>query len=137
VTRYLKKGGSLFLVMDEDYWSTLEDANVNDILKPFGIQFGKESPDSAIGGYTKAGLVTEKSLKITYEKGRIIRGGKPFCFSNHSEEYSFGVFKKLKNGGKIVVMGDGMTSLYMTNWKGVNDYQCAEFMHDVFKWLLK
>jgi hypothetical protein len=137
ITQYLKKGGSLFLVMDEDYCSTLEDADVNDILKPFGIQFGKESPDSAVGGYTKAGLVTEKSLKITYEKGRIIGGGKPFCFNNQSEEYSFGVFKKLKNGGKIVVMGDGMTSLYMTSWKGVNDYQCAEFMHDVFKWLLK
>ena len=136
ITQYLKKGGSLFVVMDEDYWSTLEDANINDILKPFGIQFGKESPDSAVRGYTKAGLVTEKSLKITYEKGRIIRGGKPFCFNNQSEEYPFGVFKNLKNGGKIVVMGDGMTSLYMTSWKAVNDYQCAEFMHDVLKWLL-
>jgi hypothetical protein len=136
IAQYLKKGGSLFLVMDEDYWSTLEDANVNDIIKPFGIQFGKESPDSAVGGYTKAGLITEKSLRITYQQGRTIKGGTPFCFSNQSEEYPFGVFKKLKNGGKIIVMGDGMTPLYMTSWKGVNDYQCAEFMHDVLKWLL-
>jgi len=136
ITQYLSNGGSLFLVMDEDYWSTLEDANANDIISPFGIQFGKESPDSAVGGYTKAGLITEKSLKMTYQKGRTIEGGTPFCFNKQSEEYSFGVFKKLKNGGKIVVMGDGMTSLYMTSWKGVDDYQCAEFMHDVFKWLL-
>jgi hypothetical protein len=136
ITQYLNKGGSLFLVMDEDYWSTLEDANVNDIIRPFGIQFGKESPDSAVGGYTKAGLITEKSLKITYQQGRTVKGGTPFCFNNQSEEYPFGVFKKLRNGGKIMVMGDGMTSLYMTSWKGVNDYQCAEFMHDVFKWLL-
>jgi len=42
----------------------------------------------------------------------------------------------LKKGGKIIVMGDGMVSLYMTGWKGVNDYQCSEFMHDAFKWLL-
>jgi hypothetical protein len=137
ITQYLNNGGSLFLVMDEDYWSTLEAANVNDIIKPFGIQLGKESPDSAVGGYTKAGLITEKSLKITYQTGRTITGGTPFCFSNQSEEYPFGVFKKLKSGGKIIVMGDGMTSLYMTSWKGVNDYQCAEFMHDVFKWLLQ
>jgi len=137
ITQYLNKGGSLFLVMDEDYWSTLEDANVNDMVRPFGVQFGKESPDSAVGGYTKAGLITEKSLKITYEKGRIISGGKPFCFNNQNQEYPFGVFKKLKNGGKMIVMGDGMTSLYMTSWKGVNDYQCAEFMHEVFKWLLR
>jgi len=41
-----------------------------------------------------------------------------------------------KNGGRVIVMGDGMVSLYMTSWKGVDDYQCAEFMHDVFRWLL-
>jgi len=136
ITHYLNNGGSLFLVMDEDYWSTLENANVNDILSPFGIQFGKLSPDSSLGGYTKAGLITEKSLIITYHSGRIIRGGTPFCFSNQSEEYPFGTFRKLKNEGKIIVMGDGMVSLYMTSWQGVNDYQCGEFMHDVLKWLL-
>jgi hypothetical protein len=136
ITDYLNNGGSLFLVMDEDYWSTLEDANANDIISPFGILFGKVSPDSGVGGYTRAGLITQKALKITYQQGRTIKGGTPFCFSSQSEEYPFGVFKKLKSGGKIIVMGDGMTSLYMTSWKGVNDYQCAEFMHDVFKWLL-
>jgi hypothetical protein len=136
ITRYLNNGGSLFLVMDEDYWSTLENANANDIISPFGIQFGKESPDSAVGGYTKAGLITEQSLKITYQQGRTIKGGTPFCFNNQSEEYPFGVFTTLKNGGNIIVMGDGMISLYMTSWKGVNDYQCVDFMHDVFKWLL-
>jgi hypothetical protein len=31
----------------------------------------------------------------------------------------------------------GAISLYMTGWKGVNDYQCLEFMHDAFRWLLK
>ena len=136
ITEYLQNAGSLFLVMDEDYWSTLDDANVNDIIKPFDIQFGKQSPDTTLGGITKAGLITEKPLKITYYGGRIIDGGIPFCF-NKNEEYSFGVYKSLKNGGKIIVMGDGMTSLYMTSWKGVNDFQCAEFMHDAFKWLLE
>jgi hypothetical protein len=136
IVEYLKNGGSLFLVMDEDYWSTLKDANVNDIIKPFDIQFSNQSPDTVLGGVTKAGLITEKSLKITYSGGRIINGGSPFCFSSAIEKYPFGVYKNLKNGGKIIVMGDGMTSLYMTSWKGVNDFQCSEFMHDVFKWLL-
>jgi hypothetical protein len=136
IIEYLKKGGSLFLVMDEDFWSTLKDANVNDIIKPFDIQFGKQSPDTTLGGITKEGLITEKPLKITYYGGRIINGGTPFCF-NKNGEYPFGVFKSLTNGGKIIVMGDGMTSLYMTSWNGVNDFQCAEFMHDVFKWLLE
>ena len=136
ITDYLRNGGSLFLVMDEDFWSTLKDANVNDILKPFDIQFGEQSPDTTLGGITKAGIITEKPLKITYYGGRIINGGTPFCF-NINGEYPFGVYESLKDGGKMIVMGDGMTSLYMTSWKGVNDFQCAEFMHDAFKWLLK
>lgn len=136
ITRYLQKGGSLFLVMDEDYWSTLEQTNVNDLIKPFGIQYGRQSPDTLNGGYTKAGFITTKSLKITCSGGRIVKGGTPFCFNNQSKEYPFGAFMSLKNGGKIIVMGDGMVSLYMTSWKGVNDYQCSEFMHDTFNWLL-
>ena len=137
ITQYLNNGGSLFLVMDEDYWSTLENTNVNDIIKPFDIQFGNQSPDTALGGITKAGLITEKALKITYLGGRIIKGGNPFCFSSAKEKYPFGVYKNLKNGGKIIVMGDGMTSLYMTSWQGVTGFQCSEFMYEVFKWLLK
>ena len=135
ITGYLKNGGSLFLVMDEDFWSTLKNTNVNDIIKPFGIQFGEQSPDTTLGGITKAGIITEKPLMITYYSGRIIKGGTPFCF-NKNGKYPFGVYESLKNGGKIIGMGDGMTSLYMTSWKGVNDFQCAEFMHDAFKWLL-
>ena len=29
-------------------------------------------------------------------------------------------------------MGDGMVSLYMTSWEGVQDYQCQEFMQLCF-----
>ncbi len=136
IENYLNHGGSLFLVMDEDHWSTLKDANVNDIIKSFGIQFGEQSADTILGGITKVGLITKKPLKITYYGGRVIKGGTPFCF-NKNGQYPFGVYKVLKNGGRIIVMGDGMTSLYMTSWKGENDFQCAEFMHDVLKWLLE
>ena len=136
ITEYIKNGGSLFLVMEEDYWTSLEDANVNDLIKPFDIQFGEQSSDTTLGGITKAGIITEKSLKISYYYGRVITGGTPFCFSKQNEKYKFGVYKKLNSGGKLIVMGDGMTSLYMTSWQGVNDFQCAEFMHDAFKWLL-
>lgn len=136
ITKYLKNGGSLFLVMEEDYWTSLEDANVNDLIKPFDIQFGEQSSDTTLGGITKAGIITEKPLKISYYYGRVITGGTPFCFSKQNEKYKFGVFKKLKSGGKLIVMGDGMVSLYMTSWKGINDFQCSEFMHDTFKWLL-
>ena len=41
------------------------------------------------------------------------------------------------NGGRIIVMGDGMVSLYMTSREGVQDYQCQELMQATFRWLLK
>ena len=136
ITKYLKNGGSLFLVMEEDYWTSLEDANVNDLIKPFDIQFGEQSSDTTLGGITKAGIITEKPLNISYYYGRVITGGTPFCFSKQNEKYKFGVYKKLNSGGKLIVMGDGMVSLYMTSWEDINDFQCTEFMHDTFKWLL-
>ena len=137
ISKYIASGGSLFLVMDQDMWSTLEQTNVNELIRPFGVQFGGESPDSQAGGHTKAGPVTDKNLKISYHGARTVTGGTPFCFNDRSDANPFGTFKEVENGGKIVVMGDGMVSLYMTSWEGVQDYQCQEFMQDVFRWLLK
>jgi hypothetical protein len=136
VSKYIAGGGSMFMVMDQDMWSTLEQVNANDLIRPFGLQFGGESPDSLAGGHTKAGLITDKGLKISYHGARTVTGGTPFCFNDRSDANPFGAFSELQNGGKIVVMGDGMVSLYMTSWEGVQDYQCQEFMQDVFRWLL-
>jgi hypothetical protein len=137
ISKYIASGGSLFLVMDQNVWSTLEQTNVNDLIRPFGLQFGAESPDSLAGGHTKAGLITDKRLKISYHGARTVTGGTPFCFNDRSDADPFGTFLEVKNGGKIVVMGDGMVSLYMTSWEDVQDYQCQEFMQAVFRWLLK
>jgi hypothetical protein len=137
ITKYITGGGSLFLVMDQDMWSTLDQTNVNDLIRPFGIQFGGEGPDSQAGGHTKAGPITDKRLKISYHGARTVSGGTPFCFNDRSDANPFGTFKEVENGGKVIVMGDGMVSLYMTSWEGVQDYQCQEFMQAVFRWLLK
>ncbi len=137
IQQYVQKGGSLFLVIEQDYWATLAQVNANDIVSPFGIVFKNDSPVKQSGGYTKASSVTDKRFSIPYHGARIVEGGTPFCFSNHTNDYPFGIYKKLKNGGKIIAMGDGMVSLYMTSWEGVNNYQCSEFMHDAFAWLLK
>jgi hypothetical protein len=137
INDYLKKGGALFLAMDANYWSTLDQTGVNDIVSPAGLIFEGDSPDTLSGGYTKPTAITDKKLKVTFHGGRIVKGGTPFCFTNQSEAYPFGTYTQLPNGGKIVAMGDGMASLYMTSWKDVNDYQCSEFMHEVFAWLLE
>jgi hypothetical protein len=137
ISKYVGAGGALFLVMDQDMWSTLEQTNVNDIIRPFGVQFGEEGPDSQAGGHTNAGLITGKRLKISYHGARTVTGGTPFAFNDRSDAHPFGTFKEVDKGGKIIVMGDGMVSLYMTSWEGVQDYQCQQFMQDAFRWLLK
>lgn len=134
---YLRKGGNLFFVMDADYWSTLEQVNANEILSISDLKFGATTSDTISGGYTKPTPLTNKKFKVTYHGGRSVAGGTPFCYNNQTDAYSFGSFSKLKKGGKIVAMGDGMVSLYMTSWKDVTDYQCQEFMQEVFGWLLK
>lgn len=137
IQQFLNKGGSLFLVMDADYWSTLEQTKVNDIVSPYNIKFGSDSPDKSTGGHTKAGVIAQKKLSIPYHGARLVEGGTPFAFSNQSDDYAFGTFTELKGGGKIIAMGDGMVSLYMTAWEGVTNYQCSEFMGDAMAWLLK
>ena len=72
ISKHIASGGSLFLVMDQNMWSTLEQTNVNDLIRPFGIQFGDEGPDSLAGGHTKAGPITEKRLKISYHGARTV-----------------------------------------------------------------
>jgi hypothetical protein len=136
VRAFLSRGGSLFLVMEVNDWASLEQVNVNDLIRPFGIQFGADSPDALVGGRTREGLITEQALKIPYHGGRIVTGGTPFSFSVGPEPVVFGTFAKLDGGGRLVVMGDGMASLYMNSWQGVDDYQTEAFMHDVVEWLL-
>ncbi len=136
INYYLEKGGSLFLVMEVDYWSTLEQSNVNDLIEPFGLKFGDQIDDPTSGGHTKAGNITRKALKIPFHGGRIIEGGIPFCYSDHNNENVFGVSKELKSGGKIIAMGEAMVSLFMTSWNGVDGYECSDFMHYAFHYLL-
>jgi hypothetical protein len=138
IQQYIGQGGSLFLVMDADYWSTLEQVNANDIVSPFGITFKGDNPDGqSSGGYSSPGKVASKRFSIPYHGARVVEGGTPFCFSNQTEKNPFGVYTEAKNGGRIIAMGDGMVSLYMNSWQGVNDYQCAPFMQDALAWLLK
>lgn len=138
IKNFVNKGGSLFVVMEEDYWSTIEQVNVNDLVKPFGITFRGDSPDKTIGGHSVAGKITSKKYSIPSHGLRIVEGGTPFAYSNSSPNKSpFGVYTETKNGGKVVAMGEGMVSLYMTSWDNVDNYECSPFMKDVFGWLLK
>ena len=136
IQKYVDRGGNLLIVMEADYWTDIQKTNVNDILRTYNIQYGEQSKDTLAGGYTKQGILHANRLKVTYQLGRIVNGGTPFTF-NSQDDQPFGVYKEVKNGGKLVVLGDAMSSLYMTEWRGVADYQCQEFMSGIYGWLLE
>jgi hypothetical protein len=136
IRQFIEKGGSLFVAFEEDYWATLEQVNMNDIIAPYGIKFLANSLDKTTGGHSRPGEVTKKKYSIPYHGARTVEGGTPFAFSNDSST-PFGVFAEVKGGGKIIAMGEGMVSLYMTSWKDVTDYDCAGFMDESIAWLLK
>lgn len=136
IHEFVNGGGGLFITMDEDYWGTLEQININDIVLPYGIEYKKNNPNQSSGGYVKAGSIASQQWSIPVHGARIVEGGTAFCFIN-ADESPFGVYKELPNGGRIVAMGDGMSSLYMNQWENVDNYQCLPFMGDVLKWLMK
>lgn len=136
IRQYIEKGGSLFIVMEEDYWATLAQVNVNDVVSPFGITFSSNNPDKSSGGHSIPGKVTKKKYSIPFHGARKVEGGTPFACSNESVANPFGVFTEVKGGGKVIAMGEAMASLYMTSWQGVTDYECSGFMDDMIAWLL-
>ncbi len=125
IDRFLKKDGSLFIVIEEDYWTTLQLNNINDIIHPFGLSYNRHIDDPTSGALPESGNNTTNSIKIPFHGSWNVIGEPPFV-----------VYEKLDGGGKIIAMGDGMVSLYLTSWNGIDDYQCSEFMLDVFQWLL-
>lgn len=137
IGQFINKGGSLFIVMEEDFWGTLDQINVNDIVTPFGITFKSNNPTKVSGGHSKPGPVTKVKYSIPSHGARIVEGGIPFAYTNESDENPIGVYKEINGGGKIIAMGEAMVSLYMTSWQDVNDYQCAGFMGEAVGWLLK
>lgn len=138
IKQYVEKGGSLFVVMEEDYWSTLDQVNVNDLVTPFGITFKGDSPDKSVGGHSAKGKITKKEYSIPSHGLRLVEGGTGFAYSNTSgNKDPFGVYTETTGGGKVVAMGEGMVSLYMTSWEGVDNYECSPFMGEVIGWLLK
>jgi hypothetical protein len=135
---FIGKGGGLFVVSEVDYWATLEQTNLNEILMPFGIKFKADNPDNtSTGAHSAAAGATKVKYKIPSHGARVVEGGTPFAFTDKSDEFPIGVSLETRGGGKIVAMGEGMASLYMTSWQGVDDYQPGAFMGEVFGWLLR
>ena len=135
------------MFMDEENRVNMESFGGNDIVKPFGMEYGLDLPMKPDVGATS--LVTEaikNKYELSYSGSRSLTGGTPISVRNGDEKVVHGAYVKLDNGGTIVAFGETMTGLFMGGvemslpngmkiiWKEKDDQL---FMQEFIEWLLK
>ena len=151
IVAFVKGGGSLLLVLDEERRQSLEKTRVNNLISPFGMRL---TPDTEYlhnnGGVAKAGEINKADREVPFSGGRAVEGGTAFAFQLDKEgkpSQPFGAYKRLDNGGRIVVLGEGMASLFLGDPNGVRlaggpnapttywGKDSAIFMEELLTWL--
>jgi hypothetical protein len=151
IVAFVKAGGSLLLVLDEERRQSLEKTGVNNIISPFGMRL---TPDTEYlhnnGAVAKAGEINKADREVPFSGGRAVEGGTPFAFQLDKEgkpAQPFGAYKRLDKGGRIVVLGEGMASLFLGDPNGVRlsggpnsattywGKDSAIFMEELLTWL--
>lgn len=155
IVSFVKEGGSLLLVLDEEIRQKLAGTGVNALLEPFSMRLTPDTPYlHNCGAIAKAGEITMADREIPYSGGRAVEGGTPFAFQldkDGNPAQPFAAWKKLESGGRIVVMGEGMASIFLGKPEGKRlsgaprDPQgtvywgkdSSIFMEEVLTWLVK
>jgi hypothetical protein len=123
IVAFVKGGGSLLLVLDEERRQPLEKTGVNNLITPFGM---KLTPDTEYlhncGGIAKAGEINKADRELPFSGGRAVEGGTAFAFQLDKDgkpAQPFGAYKRVNNRARIVVLGEGMASLFLGVSNGV------------------
>jgi len=123
IVAFVKGGGSLLLVLDEERRQSLENTGVNNLISPFGMRLTSDTEYlHNAGGVAKAGEINQADREVPFSGGRAVEGGTAFAFQLDKEgkpSQPFGAYKRLDNGGRIVVLGEGMASLFLGDPNGV------------------
>jgi hypothetical protein len=153
IVSFVKRGGALLLVMDEERRLSLEKTKVNNLISPFGMRL---TPDTRYlhnqGARAKAGEINNTDREVPFSGGRAVEGGTPFAFQLDEDgklAQPFGAYMRFDRGGRIVVLGEGMASMFMGDPAGVRlsgvprdpsrttywGKDSAIFMEEVLAWL--
>ena len=147
----MKGGGSLLLVLDEERRQSLEKTGVNNIISPFGMKLTLDTEYlHNNGAVAKAGEINKADREVPFSGGRAVEGGTPFAFQLDKQGnpwHPFGSYRRLDTGGRIVVLGEGMASLFLGepnavrlsgDQKNLTPYwgkDSSIFMEEVLSWL--
>jgi len=154
MVEFVKNGGGLLLVCEADYRTKLEEYGANDIVKPFGMEYGVDCDVPAnVGAIAFKGEICQAPRELPYSGGRTLYGGTPLSVVNYEGGYQHIASTKLKNGGKIVAAGDAMAyfllgkpagegeRFFMDRSLGLDNKWWGKdariFMQEVITWLLQ
>ena len=153
IEAFVRQGGSLLVVLDEEQRTGLNATGVNDILAPFGLELTADTEYlHNTGAVAPAGVVNRANRELPYSGGRAVTGGKAFAWQLDREGKVAQPYASYVEVGKarIVVMAEAMASAFMGKAEGVRlsgvprDPQntvywgkdSEPFMEEVMEWLL-
>lgn len=117
IIAFVRAGGSLLLVMDENTRQDIAVVGANDLIEPFGVSLTPDTPYvHNVGAIGKAGAIHAADREVPYSGGRAVEGGDPFAYQLDKDgkpAQPFAASAKVAGGGRLVVMGEGMASLFM------------------------
>jgi hypothetical protein len=146
IVDYVKKGRKLIFFTDEDRRMDVDAFGGNDIVRPFGMEFGGDLPRLASTAVSFVGEVFKGKYEVPYVGSRELTGGIPLSVKNSEGGYVHGAYTKLDNGGTIAAFGETMVGLFLGGventrpdgstvvWAGKDNKQ---FMQELIGWMLK
>ena len=123
IVAFIKRGGSLLLVADQQMRMRLEDTGVNDLIVPFGLRLTEDTSYlHNRGAIARKGEINKEDREVPYSGGRAVTGGTPFSFildaRGDATELAHGALTKTAAGSRIIVLGDAMASLFLGTARG-------------------
>ena len=154
VIEFVRAGGSLLLVFDEERRTPLAATGVNEIIGPLGLELTDDTGYlHNAGALATAGAINRADRELPYSGGRAVKGGTAFAWQldrDGNRAQPFASHAAL-GSARVVVMADAMASAFMGKPEGVRltgvprDPQntvywgkdSAAFMEEVLAWLLE
>lgn len=110
IIAFIKSGGSLLLIFDEERRTPLN--GINDIISPFGIELTDDTPYlHNCGAIAEKNEVCAERRELPYSGGRSIKGGNIISKVYMEGDYVHCAYVSTNRNGKIIVMSDGMAGL--------------------------
>jgi hypothetical protein len=150
IVKYLRSGGSMLLIFDEERRTPLTTVGINEVITPLGMSLTEDAPVRH-----NCGAIAEKSeicagkRELPYSGGRSIKGATVISKVNDEGNFVHSAYTNLPGNGKLVVMSDGMAGLLMGRPDGVRfsgtgpsdskywGKDSKVFMEEIFAFMLK